>query len=706
MIQTTESYKAAITGDSRLVLLRALLSIISPDISYGEVGAGDEAAWSRRDQLADRVFDRARFATLERKRWVLDGSWSLLPENMEDCPLGYVSRAVSGDDGTFSTQPWVEMTFSGVTVLQACSVYFSKDPSDGVPEEFTVEIKSGGSTIHTVAFSKNTASQISVTGFTVNEPDAIRVTVSRWSLPGRRMRLVEIIPGVWEEWDNSILAGFTIKQQANFSGLALPYGTCTLRMDNLDKRFDPRSRRGLFRSIEARQSLDVSIGVMDEIGVEQLVHVGKYYQHSGGWLTSDNGTTMEWTLVDIVGLLAQREYFLPDVLPTTLEGWIKSFVAQLGASFEDQYIVDPAYAGLELTADKTDIRGRRCGELMRWAAMATGTFVRADGPSGKLAFEPFWNEGNKVTLDNLERYPTMKANDELAAIVFTLADGNNTKYTVSGTTNAEGETISVSNPFIHMEEQALVAARTILSAYGGNRVETIGRGDPAGEIGDVDTVWLDESTATTGRKMAQTFRFQDGVLRGCQSTLLQADGSLIWDNRAVLTESGTWTAPAGVRTLRYFIVGPGEDGEDGEDGSWEDSGSDGFSGNGGKVLAGTLAINEGQSFEVSISDTVTTFGALSSESGKVYINGYTDVASGQSYARAGVSKPVAGSGDGGRGGKGGAKGNRHEEVIIEDTWLGPLPTTVMVVDNTPGKGKPGAEGALGCVVLYWEVEDV
>lgn len=707
MIQTNTAYRAAVTGITRMTMLRTMLEIISPDIVYGETETNSETSWSRKGQMTDRVFTRSRYATLERGRWRLDGSWKLLPTAIpEGDKTGYVSRVVSGEDGKFSPQPWVELQFSGVTILQACSVYFSKEPEDGVPEDFTVEIKSGGVTYHTATITGNSAAQLDVREFTVDYPDAIRVTVRKWSKPGRRMRAVEIIPGVFEEWDNSILASFQIKQQANFAGLALPYGTCVLRMDNRNRRFEPRSKNGVFQSIEERQDLDISIGVRLEDGSWHYVPVGKYYQYSAGWKTGDNDTTMEWELVDIVGLLAERQYIVPETLPTTLEGWAASFVAQLGKSFQGLYIVDPEYAGAALSCSAEDVQGKTCGQLMRWAAMASGTWVRADAKTGKLTFEPYWNEGNKLTLDNMETYPTMRANDDLAAIIFTLADGENSQYIVSGNTTASSKTVSVKNPFIHTQEQALTAARMILSTYGGNKLETIGRGDPAGEIGDVDTVWMDESSATTGRRMSQSFIFRDGVMQGCQSTLLQADGAFLWENRKVITQSGTWTPPAGVTQVRYFIVGPGEDGTDGTDGSYAQAGVDGVDGIGGKVLAGVMNLNEGQTVDVSISDTETTFGSLSSINGNVYANGYTDIASGESYGRTGVPLPVDGSGDGGKAGKGGVKGNKHEESIIEDTWLGPLPTLVTVIDNRPGVGTKGSKGALGCVVLYWEGSDV
>ncbi len=100
-------------------------------------------------------------------------------------------------------------------------------------------------------------------------------------------------------------------------------------MDNLDRRFEPRNKNGVFRSIEERQGIDISIGV--DGGDYQ--HVGIFYQYSGGWKTGDNGTTMQWSLVDIVGLLADRQYLPPDTLPTTLQGWAASLVSQLGTNF-------------------------------------------------------------------------------------------------------------------------------------------------------------------------------------------------------------------------------------------------------------------------------------------------------------------------------------------------------------------------------------
>lgn len=706
MIESSAAYQAAIVGDPRRILLRAIIDIIDPDITYGAVTSSGEIAWSRSEQLHDKDFSAPpAYVTLEHNRWLLGGQFHVFPDSAEgfDAPVGFIGDALS-DSGAVLNE-FVQLNFSNVSILQACSVWFSAQLWDGIPVDFTVEVLQGGTAYFTESVTDNDQTSVSFDGFTVQNPDAIRVTVTKWSKPSRRLRTVEIVPGVYEEWTGNMIAQYTLKHQGDVSCLTLPYGTCTIRMDNLDRRFEPRSKNGIFQSIEERQGIDVSLGCLLPDGTVEYKRVGIMYQYSGGWKTGNNGITMQWDLVDIVGLLSGREYVPPDTLPTTLEGWAASIVAQLGTNFADHYTVDPNYASLPLTVrTDSDVVGITCGDLLRYICMATGTWPRADAETGYLAVEPMWDAGGKITLENLVSYPTMKANGDIASIIFTLNDGNQTQYVVSGNSTASSTTQSISNPFLQTQAQALTAARMILSAYGGNRYEITGRGDPASEIGDVDTLWLDESQATTARRIQQDLSYQGGVLQNCASVLLQADGSYLFENRAVLTSSGSWTAPAGVTQLRLILVGHGENGTDGTDGSWSSEGMPGTDGSGGKVWAGTVNINPQQTFTVTIGEE-SVFGQYSSANGQVYPLGYTDIASGSNYGRSGVQSPLPGSGDGGAGGQAGKKGNRHTETIRgEDEEGNPFMETITVIDNYPTDGTPGISGASGCVVVYWDKE--
>lgn len=748
MLSHTEAYRAAITGSVRKMLIRAILEIVDPDITYGVVNTSGAAPWSRPEQLHDKELSaNARYATLEWNRWLLDGSFRAIPaDNALTGQIGHVGDVRSGDDGAFAAPVYAELTFSNCSILQACAVHFSDDFIDGYGVDFAVEVKSGEEAIYTQTFTGNTQRQVYLEGFTVYDPTAIRVTVTRWSLPGRRFRLSEIVPGLYEEWTEDVLASLDIQMRGNFAGLAIPYGTCTLRMNNLDRRFEPRSRTGIFQSIEERQAIPVELGVLLEDGTKEYKRLGVFYQFSGGWRTGDNSLTMQWELVDIVGLLAGRDAILPETLPTTLGGWLELLAGQLGANFAALWHVDPNYIDVEVTArERADVEGRKCGDLLRYACMASGTWPRADAETGYLTAEPLWSQGSKYDLDNMVTYPVMKANDDLAALIFKLYDGSGTTYVVSGNATSSSKTLAINNPFIHTQAQALTAARQILSQYGGIRLELTGRGDPASEIGDVDVVWLDASSAATGRRMEQSFTFSGGVLRDCRSVLLQADGSLLFENRQVFTESGTFHVPAGVTQLRILIAGGGQGGSRGQDGFVGGSGvlpgqgvssgagAQGLSGGGGKVWAGVVNVNPDTDYQIVIgkggakSDTYgvpgeegteTTFGVYSSANGAAYPTGYSDVATGDSYGRTGVEKPLSGTGDGGAGGKGGSAGSGYwEQLFWTDVEHVPEPgggsgsisTTrprgwEFIVTTPPGPGEPGVDGADGVCVVYWDKE--
>ena len=702
MIKTSEAFRAAIVGSPRRIEILAVVDISDPDTVFNAASGSGFAPWSKDADLHDHNFDAPRrYATLEHNRWALDGTFDIFPDDYKvTAHMGTATDVLSGADGTFSPAVWTQLNFSGVDVLQACSVFFSTDPLDGYPVDFTVEVIQGGVTYYTKTFEGNTATSVVMDGFTVYNPDAIRVTCTKWSRGSRRMRIVEILPGIYEEWSSGMLAEFSVKQQGNVACTALPYGTCTLKMDNLSRRFEPRSKAGLFQSIEDRQGIEIYIGVQTGEGSIERCKLGTYYQYGDGWKTGDNGITMQWYLVDIIGLLADREFIPPTTLPTTLGGWLEALTGQLGVNFKDRWHADSSYTALPVTVRTAeDVQGKKCGDIIRWVCMATGTWPRADASTGDLTAEPLWSEGNKVTLDNLTAYPTMSANESIAAIIFTLNDGSDTQYIVSGNSTSSSSTVSVQNPFIKTAAQALTAAKNILATYGGNVLDLTGRGDPSGEIGDVDTVWLDESQATTARRIMQTFAISSGVMQGCQSQLLQADGAFLFTGREVITQPGTWTAPAGKSKLYVICVGHGTNGTAGQPGTWDEAGADGEDGIGGLVWADTISINEQQAFTVTIG-TDTTFGVYSSANGQRYANGYTDVRSGESYGRSAVPAPRPGYGEGGAKGTGGTAGARHKEKQYRPD--GSPAGSRWVIDVEPGEGSSGSNGSAGCVIVYYD----
>lgn len=234
MIQTTEAYREAIIGSPRYMELFAVVDLSDPDKVMLPVTASPEAPWSRKEQLHNYELNPPpRLATLERGRWLGDGSFDVFGDDYSvPNEVGYASELLSGSIGAFSEPfPFIQLNFSGIDVLQACSFFFDGDPVDGVPYDFTVEVIQGSTAYYTQEVTGNTEATVSFRGFTVYNPDHIRLTIKKWSLPSRRVRVMEMVTGLFERWTGPDLDSFSATLQGQFSCLSLPYGSVNLSMD-------------------------------------------------------------------------------------------------------------------------------------------------------------------------------------------------------------------------------------------------------------------------------------------------------------------------------------------------------------------------------------------------------------------------------------------------------------------------------------------
>lgn len=277
----SDGFNAAIIGVSRRILAKAVVDIVDPDITYGESVGSGAAPWAKPEQLHDKVLALSpRYGTLEPGRWPLDGTVMLLLDDPATATgqTAHVGDVLCDEGGIFSTEVYAEQPFSNVSILQAASVYFSTDPIDGIPVDFRVSVMSGETAVYSREYTGNKAYSVSLTDFTVYDPTAIRVYVTKWSIGKRRIRVLDIIPGLYEEWGLNSIVSLDIQMRGNFADLALPYGTANLRIKNTDRRFEPFTRSGIFKSIEERQSIPISMGPVLADGTTEYAPVGVFFQ--------------------------------------------------------------------------------------------------------------------------------------------------------------------------------------------------------------------------------------------------------------------------------------------------------------------------------------------------------------------------------------------------------------------------------------------
>ena len=338
---------------------------------------------------------------------------------------------------------------------------------------------------------------------------------------------MEVVPGIYEEWNGSNLAMIDVLNEVSLDGLSIPFGTCTLVVNNKSGRFNPFNRAGLFLSIEEGQPVPIQYGVVLPNKMTEYLPVGTYFQRAGGWQTDAYGLTITFNLVDIIGMYAARDFVPPTPLPTNCAGWIAAVMAHLGEKFANRYIVDPSIAAVPVTALLANVSNRSCGDIFRFVGMAVGAFVRADAATGDVRMEPLPQEGGvSIGLNNMKSYPVNKAGRRIAQINFTFGNSAKTKYTVNGTLESTDTSLNVSNPFITTQAQADRAADAIFRYHGGVTLTVHGRGDMRSEPGDLDSIATGFGETALSRRFKHQLRIDDGILKTAPSYLILEEDPL------------------------------------------------------------------------------------------------------------------------------------------------------------------------------------
>lgn len=734
MISTSNDYKTAIDAPTRRIVPNAVIDLTDPDLDVTSVTGDYASAYSFTSQIADKdmTFSGAVYATLETSRWLLDGSQSIMPDtpSTRSGEQGVLGDTLSGTDGSLNKE--LTVAFNDVELLQSVTVASTDIPADGHPKNITLEVYSNSVVMHTATATMD-GSFIIFDGFTVTQPDKIVLTVNSWSLPGRRYRFVEFLPGHIETWYGDTIYKFDVIRKCDISNLTLPYASATLEIDNTDKRFDPMNKDGIFLTLTARQPVTMSLGVEINGSVE-YVPGGIYYLKDKGWKTQNSGMTMMFDMIDIVGLLASRKFVLSGSVPSTLEGWVSEIVDQLGTTFSGHYVIDGTLGTTALTCSADDVAGVTCGDLLRYVCQAVGAFPVSDPENGYLHITKINNSVRRqISLRSQNAIPSSSANQDIAFLSFKI---NGTDYNIPGTEEIGGQTVNIENPFITTLIGADLASQAILPQYGGNALSLNWRGDMSVDPGDVEIVEIYPNILTAARVTEQRLTLANGVMTNVPMGMLQADGASLYTDYILITESGTYTMPAGITDITIVLIGGGDGGQGGMGGTtFAGYNYGGNGGLGGKVYTAPIEINDGQSVDIVIGnggnggaggqiadmnnpirqgqpgqaggDTTADFGIVySSANGVRMDHGYVDLLTNEVYGVPGVrgldsqDPPKAGNNAVVSTGNGGNGGDAGRGAIWE--WDDPqavTPGVIWIEDALPGK--PGGRGADGvCIIFY------
>lgn len=233
--------------------------------AYG-VGAID-----RLSQTVDDVNEvPAKYATLERNYWTLDGTAEILPDDLTDVQTGWWDAALSDENGAFATPPWVRYDFAGPVSTIGWGLYFD---SKGGQYPTSVRVTAYGADGSVVAQKTVTAaSPVLQMAYQLADYHAVRFEFLATSEPYRRIRLVEANFGLSELLDANTIGKASFTYGVSLTSDALPSRQLDFTFDNSDKKYNLLDPAGIYEYLQEGQRIRTSLVINGE-----SVDMGSFY---------------------------------------------------------------------------------------------------------------------------------------------------------------------------------------------------------------------------------------------------------------------------------------------------------------------------------------------------------------------------------------------------------------------------------------------
>ncbi|WP_336774209.1 hypothetical protein [Paenibacillus sp. MMO-58] len=487
MYPVTAGFQEAIYAPTRRVTGKVTFNIVditaAGDVS-SIVANGGLTLISSTTQLIDNKRDATwNLATLEKDRFRLDGSFSFpddtTPANNGE--VGYVGTLLCGADGVFTTPQTIEITFNSTHRSAGTSITF--DPFNN---EYAVDFNvsaydAGGALIASVDMTGNTTPLVPLHGELLDYKKIV-VTITKWNVGNRRVRVLEIDFGIVEVYTDDSLISFDLIEEMDMTSGQLPSPEFRFTVDNSDRAFNILTPTGFYKYLQQRQQIDAEFGVPVEGGLIEYVPVGRYFLVD--WTSDAGALTASFTARTTLDLMANYDYEQLAPSDKTLFALASQLFATCGIT---NYSLDPSLNGVSTNsmAEKTD-----CKTMLQMVAIAgrCNVYITRGGTITLKRLTDF-TVADRVDFDN--------AYDEPEFVLESIVKQVDVSYWTDLDTSAvssvsaagvdSGDTLKLEkNTLINTAAGATAVADWILAQTQFRAKSSINwRGNPAHELGDV-----------------------------------------------------------------------------------------------------------------------------------------------------------------------------------------------------------------------------
>ena len=473
----------------RRIGIRAEIAVVDADAkANATASASGTLSPSDPAQTVDGNLQNPRtFATMERNAWVLDGNHPLMGADAAD--LGWWSEAVSGDDGTFAGECFIEYRFTADAKTIGLVMHFVPGYQPAVGGMRIRTYDADDAMLSDVTSTDGGAVQQIVFASTYRR---MRIDFTKTALPGRRIRMTEIDFGITQRFDADSVADAEIRYKTDLASSALPFGQCRITIDNADRKYNLLNPSGIYQYLEEGQRVSVWFTVDGED-----VYMGAFAFRAAE--ARDGALTAKITAVDAVAALDDMEYNGGRCAAASFADAIAEVLDNTGISFVFEGDIGAAPVMMCVPQNTTK---REAVRMLTQAAMGC-TYADRDG---NLRFTrpedievPLYSADDyllfsaddymllagegALTANELYNYDGITVSEPVGRIRLVVRDDYSDAEIIY-TAGDSGKQMTVRNPCIAAEAGADVAA-WLLSRYARRKQYKIkNRCDPATELLD------------------------------------------------------------------------------------------------------------------------------------------------------------------------------------------------------------------------------
>lgn len=406
--------------------------------------ANMEESYSDAESIVSTItVDREKYNSLEWNFWGLDGSFSYFdgkPENP-----GYVSNVLSGEDGTFTALPTIQISFLNqhTELIPGLTVTWSQTFTEWAAR-FRVAAYNGDTLVAEKLVEDNT-SPLAQIWIDLKDYNRIAIEVLEWSHPQHRARVARVYLGIRTIYTKNDLLGYSHIQSVDLLSAALPKNEIVFRLRNEDSRWNPENPTGAERYMMERQEIAVKYG-MTVNGVTEWIDGGHFWL--SGWSTPANGIEATFTARDVLEFMNEKytgptsgtlyaiatAAFQQADLPTTENGmvryWVDGSISQYSTTITGEHTIAEV--------------------LQKVAHMAC--CVLYQDRTGIMHLEPRGNllTDYEITQDISYSHPEFEISKPLKAVEVSFGEDESLHLAV----NTVGEVQTVDNDFIQTQADA------------------------------------------------------------------------------------------------------------------------------------------------------------------------------------------------------------------------------------------------------------